>query len=110
MPRLDFYVNFTHQASIMLEEKELLIGRDMKCALRIPNKKVSRVHAIIRASGEGHEIENHGANGTKVNGRLIEEPCSLQAGDTIFIGRCIVIYQPDDAPVVDDASTVLDTP
>ncbi len=28
MPRLDFYVNYIHQATIRLEDSEVLIGRD----------------------------------------------------------------------------------
>ncbi len=108
MPRLDFYVNYELQATVKLKEDEVLIGRDTKCAVTVPNEKVSRVHAIIRTRGEGHEIENRGTNGTKVNGRRIEAPQLLQAGDTIFIARYILIYQSDDAPVVENASTVLE--
>ncbi len=108
MPRLDFYINYIHQVTIRLEDSELLIGRDSKCALNIPDEKVSRVHAVIRTSGEGHQIENRGTNGTKINGRMIEEPHTLQARDAIFIGRYVMIYQPDDAPVAEHASTVLD--
>ena len=108
MPRLDFYINYIHQATIRLEESEVLIGRDSKCALEIPDERVSRVHAVIRASGEGHEVENRGTNGTKINGRKIEQPHNLQPGDAIFIGRYVMIYQPDDAPVATHASTVLD--
>ncbi len=108
MPRLDFYVNYIHQATIRLEDSEVLIGRDSQCAVEIPDDRVSRVHAVIRASGDGHEIENRGTNGTKINGRRINEPLTLQPGDAIFIGRYVMVYQPDDAPVAEHVSTVLE--
>jgi pSer/pThr/pTyr-binding forkhead associated (FHA) protein len=108
VPRLDIYVNYEHQATITLMDDEVLIGRDDKCAVKIPNERVSRVHAIIRACGDGHEIENRGANGTRVNGRRIEAPRALEPGDSVFIARYILVYQPDDAPVAELDSTVLD--
>ena len=108
MPRLDFYVNYELQATIKLTGDEVLIGRDAKCTITIPNEKVSRVHAIIRTHKKGHAIANRGTNGTKVNGRRITVPQALQASDTIFIGRYILIYQPDDAPIVEHASTVME--
>ncbi len=108
MPRLDFYVNYELQATVKLSQDEVLIGRDTKCAITLPNDKVSRVHAIIRTRGDGHEIEHRGTNGTKVNGRRIEAPRLLQSGDTIFIARFILVYQLDGAPVVENASTLLE--
>ena len=107
MPRLDFYVNYELQATINLEDDEITIGRDPQCAVTLPDEKVSRTHASIRRCGEWHEIENHGANGTKVNGRKIDAPVALTPGDTFFIARYILIYQPDDAPILDHPSTVL---
>ncbi len=107
MPRLDFYLNYELQATIKLEVPEVVIGRDPSCAICMPEEKVSRVHAVIRSGDEGHEIENRGANGTKVNGRWLESPHNLQPGDAVFISRYILIYQSDDVPPAEDAKTVL---
>ena len=107
MPRLDFYVNYELQATVRLDEGSVQIGRDPNCAICMPDPRVSRVHAVIEAGDGGHEIENRGTNGTKVNGRVIEKPHLLKAGDAVFISRYILIYQPDDAPVAENASTVL---
>jgi hypothetical protein len=60
-----------------------------------------------RSRDGGHEIENRGANGTKVNGHWLESVQSLAPGDAIFISRYILIYQSDDVPPVEDAKTVL---
>jgi pSer/pThr/pTyr-binding forkhead associated (FHA) protein len=85
VPRLDFYVNYELQATVQLAAPEVQIGRDPSCAICMPDPRVSRVHAVITARGEGHEIENRGLNGTKVNGRKIEAPQILQPGDAVFI-------------------------
>ena len=107
MPRIDFYYNYELQATIKLSAPELLIGRSPSCAICIPDDRVSRTHAVITAQEGGHQIENRGANGTKLNGAPLEEPQLLRPGDTIFISRYILIYQPDEAPPVDSPSTVL---
>ena len=60
-----------------------------------------------RAHLEGLEIENRGANGTKVNGRWLEAPHSLEPGDAIFVSRYILIYQSDDVEPVDDVTILL---
>ena len=107
MPRLDFYLNYELQATFKLDAPEIVIGRDQSCAICMPDKTVSRVHAVINAHAGAHEIENRGANGTKVNGRKIEAPQELVPGDAIFISHFIFIYQPDDVPAAKNATTVL---
>ena len=107
MPRLDFYVNYELQATVKLAEPEIVIGRDPDCAIAMPDPKVSRIHAVLRASDGGHEIENRGVNGTKVNGRPVGEPQLLEPGDAIFISHFVLIYQSDDAPAAEDVQTVL---
>ena len=107
MPRLDFYVNYELQATVTLEEPELLIGRSPGCALRIPDETVSRVHAVISSSDDGHQIANRSANGTKVNGVRIETVTPLRPGDIIWISQNVLIYQADDVPPADNATTIL---
>ena len=106
MPRLDFYVNYELQASIKLEDDEVTVGRDPKCTVQIPDAKVSRRHALISVEDDGYAIENFGGNGTRVNGSEITERSSLTPGDAIFISSYILVYQLDDAPVDEMASTV----
>ena len=107
MARLDLYMNYERQASIRLDAAEVVLGRDPQCAVQIPDPKVSRRHAVIRNEGEDHVIENFGANGTRVNGAVIEAPLVLRPGDAIFIASYILVYQPDDAAVDDLSETVL---
>ena len=107
MPRLDMYINYELQASFRLGSGETVLGRAAGCGVQLPDMKVSRRHALIRAEGDGHVIENLGLNGTRINGCAIDGPHPLQGGDTIFISNCILVYQPDDAPVQQMGATII---
>ena len=107
MARLDLYVNYEMQASVQLTDAELLLGRDPTCAVQIPEPDVSRRHAVINFENGIHFIENFGANGTRLNGKPLSERQPLQAGDTIFISRYILVYERDDSPSERHAQTVL---
>ena len=109
MQRLDFYVGYELQASIKLEADEITLGRDASCMVQMPDERVSRLHALIKSVDNEHWIENHGANGTRVNNRKIDAPYALKPGDAIFIASYILVYQLEGAPVSDMASTVLAT-
>jgi pSer/pThr/pTyr-binding forkhead associated (FHA) protein len=110
MPRLDLYVNYELQASFKLEGTDVVLGRDPKSAVQIPDQKVSRRHAVICMDEDNHTIENFSANGTKVNGRPIVARHRLQPGDTIFISSYILVYQCDDAPSDELDVTVIASP
>lgn len=107
MPRLDFYVGYQLQTSVKLGESQVTLGRDPECVVAMPDPHVSRLHAVVEPSPGGYRIENRGANGTRVNGRQVEDPQELAPGDAIFIGSYILVYQQDDAPVEQLASTIL---
>lgn len=107
MPRLDLYVNYELQASFKLEDTDVVLGRDPRSAVQIPDQKVSRRHAVISIDNGIHTIENFSANGTKVNGRPIGERHILQPGDTIFIASYILVYQSDDAATDELDATVI---
>ena len=83
------------------------LGRDPACMVQMPDPKVSRIHAIITTNGGEHHIENRGANGTRINGKRIDAPHKLKPGDAVFIASYILVFQPDDAPAEELASTVL---
>lgn len=106
MPRLDLYVNYELQATVKLGGAEVILGRDPACEVCMPDEQVSRRHAVIRAQGEAHEIENRGRNGTKVNGRPVESPQALVPGDVIFIAHYVLIYQSDDVPPAELDQTI----
>ena len=107
MPRLDLYVNYELQASFKLQGADVVLGRAPGCAVQIPDPTVSRRHAVISHAGHHHAIENFGANGTRINGRALESPHTLQPGDVIFISSYILVYQPDEQPAAQLDGTLI---
>lgn len=105
MPRLDVYTKFKLQASFKLESDKTIIGRDSRCEVLLPDNRVSRHHAVIYGDVSGHEIENLGTNGTKVNGNLIKQVHILMPGDVIAIADFLLVYQPDGTAPEDLEST-----
>jgi serine phosphatase RsbU (regulator of sigma subunit)/pSer/pThr/pTyr-binding forkhead associated (FHA) protein len=68
-------------------DHELVIGRDPACDVAIPERIVSRHHAMLRWNNdECYVVDLGSANGTFINGRRIAKPARLRAGDTIVIG------------------------
>ena len=98
MPRLDFYSDYNLFIKIKLATDDVEIGRSEECTVQLPDDHVSRVHAVIKADGAGHLVEDHSSNGTRVNGDMVEGSQPLLSGDRIYISKFIIIYQPDDAP------------
>ena len=100
MPRLDFYVDYKLFAKIKLHEKGILLGRAGDCDVQLPDERVSRHHARIKSGEHGsHEIENLSPNGTRLNAAMLEtseKGTRLEAGDRIYIGDYVVIFQPDE--------------
>lgn len=77
-------------------EEELVIGRQAVGAGTLGNDiEISRRHARIVAEGGGrYAIEDLGStNGTTVNGRRIDRPTTLEAGDRIAVGASELIVQ-----------------
>ena len=107
MPRLDFYVNYELQASIRLEGEDVVLGRAPDCAVQMPDPRVSRHHAVISAASDTYTIENFGANGTRVNGELIDGCRELLPGDSIFIAAYILVYQLDESAADQLDATVM---
>ncbi len=107
MPRIDIYINYQLQATIKLDQPKIHIGRDPVCELQLPDERVSRLHAIIRTTPKGHEIEDRSTNGVKINGARLDGSQALNPGDAIFIQNHILMYQSDEAPAENLAATIL---
>jgi adenylate cyclase len=69
-------------------EKLLRLGREVDNDLTLPDKKVSRHHAILQRQGAIiYQISDlNSGNGTYVNGKRITEPTLLKNGDIVLIG------------------------
>lgn len=73
---------------ISLDERQLLIGREPDCQLRLPSELVSRHHCVFRQDEYTLRIRDLGSkNGTFVNGHRIKGEVVLGHGDVILVGE-----------------------
>jgi predicted component of type VI protein secretion system len=80
-------------------DRELTIGRDPMCALVIPDRQVSRLHARLTLTPSGIQLEDLGSkNGTFSNGELVIDPVILTDGDEVQVAMVqTFIYLSSDA-------------
>lgn len=72
---------------LVLPAKEMIIGRDDGCDMKIASSLVSRKHCSLRSTPEGIVVTDLGSqNGTHVNDVAITEPTLLKEGDYLRIG------------------------
>jgi hypothetical protein len=78
----------------------VLIGRDSDNDLSLPSRQVSRYHAAIVPTAEGHYyvVDLNSANGVHVNGKLVERSL-LEDGDELRIGQFQLKLELVDDPV-----------
>ena len=71
-----------------------LLGRSRECDIVLADSNVSRRHAEIRPSGQGWLIQDLGStNGVRVNGRAIDGPHPLEAGDSVQLGTVEISFE-----------------
>jgi len=102
----------------------LVIGRDPDCEIALDSREVSRRHAIVAPSADGHCITDESTNGVFVNGERAARSQLLADGDVVRVGDVILRFSagpmmhagsvvpelpPDsvlaESPADDDAST-----
>lgn len=65
-------------------EGEMLVGREVECAIILDSRQISRYHAKILVAANEVFIEDlHSSNGTYVNGRRIDSRIALSLGDEV---------------------------
>ncbi len=63
---------------------EMLVGREVECAITLPSSHASRYHAKINVSANGVYIEDlHSTNGTYINGKKTRGRIRLSIGDEV---------------------------
>jgi pSer/pThr/pTyr-binding forkhead associated (FHA) protein len=76
--------------------KRLILGRDRKADIQLPDITVSRQHAEIFHGSDGFYIRDLGSsNGVAVNQTRIDNPYLLANGDRISIGSCVIEFVED---------------
>ncbi len=74
-------------ARLPLPEEEVVIGRDKKADIHLDDRSLSRRHAKLERRGAAIWVADlESANGTYVNGELIQTPTRLHADDVIGLG------------------------
>ncbi len=70
----------------IIDRETMLIGREEGCDILLPDRRVSRQHALIRWDSGHYVLEDCGSkNGTFVNGQELEGAYPLRDGDEIQI-------------------------
>ncbi len=76
-----------------LKAEQSLIGRSSRCDVRIKHPGISAEHAVVRQIAGAATLEDMGStNGTRVNGKRIEQVHVLRHGDQIGVGRERLMY------------------
>lgn len=77
--------------SVPLELLPLKIGRSARSDLRLEDPFASRLHAELRAEGQGLRLTDLGSgNGTYINGHRIGSDAELKPGDRVQIGNTVL--------------------
>ena len=88
---------------VQLDRSVCLIGRAEEADLRLPDRGVSSIHAVVSVDGNGDvSIQDLGStNGTHVNGRLLSGTRPLVDSDKIAMGVTAILKFTLDAGVKD---------
>lgn len=77
---------------LVVPTKEVLIGRDEGCYIRMGSPDISRQHCSLRATHEGVLVTDLGSsNGTFVNDSRISKPTVLTGGDHLRVGPAVFL-------------------
>lgn len=70
-------------------------SRDATWEIRLTDRAISRPHARIERTGAGFFLTDlNSVNGTKVNGKIVTDPVTLQEGDEIGLGETRLTFHP----------------
>lgn len=78
---------------VYIKQKDVLIGRGADCDIQILSDAVSSQHARIHETSRGwalSDLDSH--NGTKLNGRYINQPQLIFDEDTVTFGDRVFIF------------------
>jgi hypothetical protein len=94
---------------IDLPEREIWIGRDENCLVRMTSSEVSRRHCSLTPTGRGLLLRDlNSQNGTFVNALRVDDEVMLQSGDRLTVGPVSFEVQcPAEAPSEREEDNVL---
>ena len=81
-----------HRAFALGENKEVIVGRDETCDIRIMAKSVSREHCAIEQDGEELVLRDLGSSGgTYLEGNRVEK-VKLHDGVEVAVGPAVLKF------------------
>ena len=88
---------------LVVPSKEVLIGRDEGCYIRMGSPEISRKHCSLRSTPGGIQVTDLGSsNGTWVNDVRIVGPKVLKGGDLLRVGPALFqVDGPKPPPLLD---------
>jgi pSer/pThr/pTyr-binding forkhead associated (FHA) protein len=101
-----YYIEYLGN-SVELPLGETVVGRDVGCKLRFNDPSVSRRHLrFIRRAHELFVEDLQSSNGTKLNGRNVEQPTPLDDGDAISVGGRTLFVRISDGKAPSSSTTL----
>ena len=100
MPRIDMFRNGTLEFQVVIGQEPLRVGRGERCDIRVNDRTVSRVHALIIPAGDTCLIRDLSMNGTWVNGERMTGERELAPGDRIHLGELFTLVLRHDHPTM----------
>lgn len=89
------------ERTVFLGDEPVVVGRDQSCDILLKDLKASRQHCVIEPRGDGWRVRDLGSgNGTKVNGKRIDEPRRLVPDDVVQVGEARVLFAGEGVAVV----------
>jgi pSer/pThr/pTyr-binding forkhead associated (FHA) protein len=102
--RILLMIDNTVLKEYIIDQNEIIIGRDSNSDICIDNIAVSRKHARITKGADDYLVEDMGSiNGTFVNGHWVSKKL-LDAGDEISIGKYSLVICLEDDPATATAT------
>jgi FHA domain-containing protein/GAF domain-containing protein len=95
MPRLLIYdSDGGSRVFELLGDRPISIGRAKSSNLVLDDESVSRLHAVVRSTPDGHWqiIDRGSSNGVKINGSAAKE-AMLRPNDEILVGECRLRFE-----------------
>jgi DNA-binding NtrC family response regulator len=95
---------------VSIAERELLVGRDEQCAVRLSGTEISRRHARIYRDGPDLRITDLGSrNGTFVNGCPARDT-RIELGSVVRFGGCVGLVTDRPGPTIEMAAGLVAGP
>ena len=92
-PRRDSALLIMDGRRLIVGEAGVTLGRSRQCEVMVDDPNVSRAHAEVRPHGRSWVLTDLGStNGTRLNGRRIARPETLEPGDELELGTTTLTF------------------